>query len=501
MSSCKDDEFPPEAQYEVSVTQVSETSSLTSTSVTVLHDKVVSGANAAAPGKWTKVLDKNYKKTMASSDVDAKSKFDAAVATLQRLKEEFDAEVASGDLGRGTIYIEYSVKATHQTSWDEAETVLAGPQSFIFNYEGPKIPSDAIDLATNGTANCYIVKPGTGVQFPADRMGNSTEANINGAVDAKLIWQDHKSLVEKLILADDKIYAKTGDLEGNAVVAATDESGKVLWSWHLWVTDYVPADSLYSTPAASNGSVWKMMDRNIGALSNYFEDPESRGLLFQWGRKDPFPGPAGFTAQNEDYSYITDGEMPLYDIENNAIAEKFYQTSQGNGTLALSIENPNVFYKVVPSDNAYGHDYPSMDWKKESDDDSWGGVSGKKTIYDPCPAGYKVPSMDADGNCAYDWLNYRQAAFGENPMPGAMQDDQWFPFCGSRVNYTGGLDFPEERTYGGYWIANHGKASSDLEQFPTLYGQYIYFYTNRRMYGRHMKDSRSQGLSVRCVAE
>ena len=42
--------------------------------------------------------------------------------------------------------------------------------------------------------------------------------------------------------------------------------------------------------------------------------------------------------------------------------------------------------------------YRTKDWTDVSNDDYWGGVSGKKTIYDPCPVGYKVPTCDKDGN-------------------------------------------------------------------------------------------------------
>ena len=499
---CKDDEFPVTVRYAVQI-EKEDNSKLESASVTSLHERLMSDLQNEGFSLCmdkTIDLDKEYETTVAGNDADVKAKYSELDDVMARIKETFDLQAASGQYGNGSINVKCTISAERATNWDEIPVALGGPKTYAFEYNGPKIPSDAEDVSANGTANCYIVKPGSRVYFTADRMGNSTETNISGASDAILVWQDANGLVGNIFLDGNKVFVLANEgVEGNALVAVTDASGKILWSWHLWVTDYSPAESIFSTPETTNGTVWKMMDRNIGALSNSSESPESRGLMYQWGRKDPFPGPAGFTAQNEDYSYITDGEKQLYDIEGVPIEKKFYATAQGYGTLALSIEHPDVFYKVVTSDNAFGHDYPSMDWKKESDDDSWGGVSGKKTMYDPCPSGYKVPALDSHDASPFDWMSYANATFSENP--GAIQNGQWFPFCGSRVNYSGGLDFPEVRTYGGYWLANHGKASDDLEQFPTLYGQYIYLYQNRRMFGRHMKDSRSQCLSVRCVAE
>ena len=37
------------------------------------------------------------------------------------------------------------------------------------------------------------------------------------------------------------------------------------------------------------------MDRNLGALETDYTLPASRGLYYQWGRKDPFPYPATAT--------------------------------------------------------------------------------------------------------------------------------------------------------------------------------------------------------------
>ena len=104
-------------------------------------------------------------------------------------------------------------------------------------------------------------------------------------------------------------------------------------------------------------------------------------------------------------------------------------------------------YKFTGETDENGHeivlnDYRTKDWTDVSNDDYWGGVSGKKTIYDPCPVGYKVPTCDKDGNTPYAWLVYADMTW-DDTNHGATQNGQWFPAAGTRVYASGGLDHQE----------------------------------------------------------
>lgn len=355
-----------------------------------------------------------------------------------------------------------------------------------------QIPEDAINLSAEGTANCYIVAPGSTAYFDATHKGNSLTETTGDIAGTKLVWQSAQSLVTRLELdaASGSICAWTSGTPGNALVAATDSDGKILWSWHLWITDYDPAND-FTTEPNSAGTTWTFMDRNLGAVSAERGSFDNFGMLYQWGRKDPFPGAASFTVMNEDYSYAVDGEPTLYDIDNNVLP-KVSSKAAYNGTLALSIENPDVFYAVG--------DYPSGDWIDVSDDDYWGGESMEKTIYDPSPVGYRVPVCDATGNTPYDWLKYASMTW-DSVHNGAEQHGQWFPATGTRVYASGSLDYPEGgNPYSGLWIGTKGKASANLEENPELYGQYMFIINGKRTF-KVSKDKRSQGLSLRCVRD
>ncbi|MCH5219595.1 MAG: hypothetical protein J1F20_03415 [Muribaculaceae bacterium] len=368
---------------------------------------------------------------------------------------------------------------------------------------------NAVNLSSEGTANCYIVTPGTKVVFNAQYKGNSTTEEIGAPTQATILWQTAPDLVAdvKYYPSVKQIEATVAAKEGNALVAAKDANGKILWSWHLWIINYDPTNE-YTTPANANGTTWTFMDRNLGALSTDREGMDSHGLFYQWGRKDPFPGAATKTIMNEDYTYEVDGEPTLYDGEGNVLP-KFNSFADSHGTLALSIENPMAFYVnlSVTTDELDEYGYPIVrddwlngDWVKESNDDYWGGVSMKKSIYDPSPVGYKVPVSDLQGATPYDWLTYADMTW-DSVNEGAEQNGQWFPATGTRVYASGSLDFPANgNPYCGLWFGTKGTESSNLEEYPTIYGQYMMIVNGKRTF-KTGKDRRSQGLSVRCVRE
>jgi len=271
--------------------------------------------------------------------------------------------------------------------------------------------------------------------------------------------------------------------------------------------DPAQADVVVLNTCAIRDHAEKRVYGNLGALTVERGSFDSHGLLYQWGRKDPFPGTTAFTIMNEDYTYEVDGEPEVYGIDNRVLP-KFGLTAEFHGTIEKSIQNPAVFYamtyKHTGVEDEYGeeiveNDYKTGDWVDVSNDDYWGGESRKKTIYDPCPVGYKVPVCDADGNTPYAWLVYTAGKWDEANR-GFEQEGQWFPTTGTRAYASGGLDYTEANPYSGLWIGTKGKASDNLELYPDLYGQYMFIIDSKRML-KVSKDKRSQGMSLRCVKE
>lgn len=251
----------------------------------------------------------------------------------------------------------------------------------------PYVGEVSINLSHSSTANCYIVTAPGPYSIDATVAGNGEFGIIDGMpmfaestsinpVSAELLWEDHDDLIMGVAYADGKIGFTTTGIAGNALVAAKDADGKILWSWHIWCTDE-PTDHMYK----SSYGEFTVMDRNLGATrANHGtgdEWHESCGLSYQWGRKDPFAG--GLFTSNS-------------------------QTAD----IQLSIENPAQ--ELTQWNTGY--------WSPTS-----------KSIYDPCPAGYMVCSMDAWRGFSIDQVNGNYANGWNFKYDG--YNSAWYPCKGN----------------------------------------------------------------------
>ena len=155
-------------------------------------------------------------------------------------------------------------------------------------------------------ANCYIVAPGATLEFNGRLQGCSADTIEGDPAQAGVLWESagadikvkEGDVVASATFSQETgiISVKAGKTPGNALVVIEDAVSNVLWSWHIWVTDYDPSKNCYQQDAKGNVI---MMDRNLGALSATPGDPLSLGLFYQWGRKDPFPGPVSVDGAKE----------------------------------------------------------------------------------------------------------------------------------------------------------------------------------------------------------
>lgn len=233
----------------------------------------------------------------------------------------------------------------------------------------------------------------------------------SAALRAELLWTDNADLVSQLGIDLDKVNGlltvkSTGTADGNAVVAlydnATPGSGEILWSWHVWVTDYRPDEAGVSTRAANtaysvtggqvhtygtefqkvNGTSRVMMDRNLGATAALYklvttnaENYPTYGLFYEWGRKDPFPKSLAGEVSNGNT-----GSTDKWQLTYNAAGVKtdYPRLKSGQATVGETVKNPQTYY----------YDQ-SGDWNSTPDDALWGD-GGPKSAYDPCPKGWRI---------------------------------------------------------------------------------------------------------------
>ena len=338
----------------------------------------------------------------------------------------------------------------------------------------------AVNLSQSGAANSYIVSDAGKYKFSTVK-GNSSES-VGAVSSAEVLWETFGTdvtpnvgdLVKNVSYKDGEVTFQTADTfkEGNAVIAAKNASGKILWSWHIWLTDQ-PAKQVYYNGAGA------MMDRNLGATSATPGDVGALGLLYQWGRKDPFLGSSSIS---DDVEAKSTGTWPSAVSSNSA-----------NGTIEYAVSHPTTF--ITSQSN-------NCDWyytgSLSTDNTRWTTSSSSKSIYDPCPQGWHVPdggyngawSMALGSSQSFTVASlYNSINEGMN-FSGKFGSDQtiWYPASGYRSDLAGGLD--NVGNSGSYWSASHNG----------YYAYYHYIYYNGYVHPSSY-DNRAYGYSVRCVQE
>ena len=193
-----------------------------------------------------------------------------------------------------------------------------------------------------------------------------------------------------------------GAVGGNALIGAFNAAGEVIWSWHIWVSpDLIdPTTQIVKESAVEKWTLndYDVLDRNLGALANRpinNNSVASMGLLYQWGRKDPFIG-----AKYSNDNFTGNGLLDVvhyydkWDIDNL------------NGSTANAIEHTiaNPTHLIHNTGTGWNSTSEGLASLVENGGYLWGTDKGfvqdiidlgSKTIYDPCPVGYRVPPVDA----------------------------------------------------------------------------------------------------------
>ena len=266
------------------------------------------------------------------------------------------------------------------------------------------------DLSSSGTANCYIVTTQAKYKFKATK-GNSNESpgDIN-KVD--WLWMSKADLIHSISYDDGAIIFKATGEKGNVLLAAFDASGNILWSWHIWITDDPRTNTHY---VASNRYV--LLDRHLGATTADADNVSSYGLLYQWGRKDPFIGAlndgnytaagyresAGFTTATAEYV-----KNPTYNKAFQVVNNTDVSVDPELFEIPYTVQNPMNYIQYSSNSNDSGTSWFNSPCDTDFHKDLWGGKatnSYRKTIYDPCPPGYKVPNFTGDTWTGLAWDN------------------------------------------------------------------------------------------------
>lgn len=342
-------------------------------------------------------------------------------------------------------------------------------------------------------ANSYIAaREDTEYRFDAVHKNDGTAL---ATARIGVVWQSASKLVRYLHFDGScgsfYVGAEDGALkEGNALIGAYDAHDKLIWSWHVWVSDFDPDEN----PLVLDGGT--MMTRNLGALANGCatdaEKLASYGLFYQWGRKEPFVGPLTYDA--------ADGlSSAMYDGDDKRVYLTMTASTSETGTMAYAAEHPLEFLVVDDKD---------ADWLQNGTAARWSGAA--KSVYDPCPYGWRVaPASAYEGLTIQEELTAEDAAYGSQYgwVLGNGTSEVFFPGGGRRSWLDGKVHnyFDEslpvrsaemQPWVGYYWTADAAEAAASAFCFWYKAGDAA---ASGVRNGRPM--GRANGMSVRCVRD
>ncbi len=224
-----------------------------------------------------------------------------------------------------------------------------------------------------------------------------TSSAVIGGIDPQNSYSTYQLVFQ--------VPATLSRMAGNAIIGVYDTQGILMWSWHIWVTDYVPGEG-----DVTAGGV-RFMPRNIGEIRYVNRYPShtvyvklssagnaavsrviklvkaggegtkmtrSYNPYFQHGRKDPFiPGVAGSLS-----------DLPVYGQNSRASRHEENSAIRSSGVAAQlgvgeAIQHPNYYGASTGGSHAWY-------WTSVEHSTFWSSTT--KTIYDPSPVGYHVPS-------------------------------------------------------------------------------------------------------------
>jgi hypothetical protein len=320
-----------------------------------------------------------------------------------------------------------------------------------------------------GTTNCvvmdvndnYCVIP-IGVYKSDDgyTRSNSSAGKNTAVKKAKVIWAE-KGLYEDLnfCIASGTTgmltVTKSVGVTGNALIGIYDEDGGLLWSYHVWCPFDKSTLSVTSEGTSTEFSAFKLA---LGQITGADCDTY---MYYQWGRKDPLG--------RANPGFIDNRLLTVYGADWTSEYGRI-RTDVTNNNLAYARKNPTVFIK--------DHDLTSNDWYPGSDatqnNNLW--VKTKATIFDPCPAGYRVaPTTLWDGTK------------GKEAGPLFESAGLWYVLGGGKSHFGG---ITNVALSGNYWSSEVVSSSE--------YAYFLEFYSSTSLF-RWSSYCRSSGFGVRCV--
>ena len=387
----------------------------------------VIGYDANGDGTFSMAEKPAWLTSLSTTEGNGGTAADQGTATLKKaalidlLKQRNDGLKNATALGSSSAPYDLSTEGGSVNRSTANSYVISAPG----HYRIPLVYGNAIENgATN--ANAYISHAATGnsnvLYNFQDHAGHAiddpwiekTNGGANSGVDgAEVVWADAANLVHSPSIThvggegflDFEVTA--ADIQSGNAVVAVKKGGTTVWSWHLW---FAPKDALDKIPVTNyQGKVYNFTKETLGwkptqwsgstydkprtfkvkveqtvansgtkqaAVINITQNPgnvrKGATTRYQFGRKDAFPGVDALAANSHFTKDAGDNMSIMNGIQH---PDKFYTQAGGS-----SWKNNYSYYNLWSADNTTtGHnDNPVV-----------------KTVYDPCPVGFKMPASNA----------------------------------------------------------------------------------------------------------
>lgn len=351
-------------------------------------------------------------------------------------------------------------------------------------YRIPLVYGNAVKGGTTNESSYKTAHTGTNVLSNfKDHLGNdittpyiNLQNSSNPATQASIVWMDQKDLVDGLTVTNNgdksfvNFHVSAANIKnGNAVIAVKSADGTIMWSWHLWFdhsdalstiactnhegdnfkvtknilgyTLYKWKSTSYESPRVARMKIEQEMGNGakksayITITQSPYAEREYSTALYQFGRKDAFPG------------------------TNTLYESTFVENGGNNISIVNAIQNPGTFYT---DGNKWGTEYRYFNlWSMQTTSQTDASKTLVKTVYDPCPVGFSMPPLktfsgvtttgktntnNKDINALGDWNQGWHFYAKDSSSPSTV----YYPAIGSRTANAGNLYGVKSRGY--YWV-------------------------------------------------
>ena len=341
---------------------------------------------------------------------------------------------------------------------------------------------------TNGTDR-FVNHNGDGITGPwITKNGSGVNAGMGlTATSAELLWQDRSGLITSVSINGDYLEFTVGSFGGGNALIAVKNGSTILWSWHIWAT----TETLASTTAINTGSgghTYNVAAVNLGWVPTEGSGKQGYCPYYQWGRKDPFIPCNGTTNGDTNKTVYNISGANITPARITASSTGIQYESSTSATIATNIQNPIKHYYNSSNSGPCNTTYYNM-WDAQNTATNNVTSATKKTIYDPCPPGFCVPT----GNLWYYFGN--GGSRSDSNWDSTNKGKTWtlngasiyFPAAGYRRSSSGSLS--GVGSYGYCWSATPNGAG---------FGHCLGVYSGSWGWGN---TYRANGFSVRPVAE